>query len=80
MLDDADADEVLSSFARIENHYFVNDGWMRDGQLLETQSIDKMYVLSASPGIPTTNDWISRHIPCVIVQGRYDVVCPVSYL
>ena len=19
----------------------------------------------------------SRHIPCVIIQGRYDVVCPV---
>ena len=21
---------------------------------------------------------IVRHIPCVIVQGRYDVVCPIS--
>ena len=21
--------------------------------------------------------WHSRHIPCVVVQGRYDVVCPV---
>lgn len=20
----------------------------------------------------------SRHIPCVVVQGRYDVICPVS--
>lgn len=31
-----------SAFSRIENHYFVNEGWMRDGQLLEKQAIDKM--------------------------------------
>ncbi|KAG8958415.1 hypothetical protein FRC03_009167 [Tulasnella sp. 419] len=47
------------AFARIESHYFVNGGFMRDGQLLEKQSIDKI-----------------RHIPTVVVQGRYDVVCP----
>ena len=35
---------ALSAFARIENHYFINDGFMRDGQLLEKQEIDKMYV------------------------------------
>ena len=22
----------------------------------------------------------SRHIPCIVVQGRYDVVCPVGSL
>lgn len=50
---------MCSAFARIENHYFVNDvgrelrfrglrahagvqGFMRDGQLLEKQEIDKM--------------------------------------
>jgi hypothetical protein len=27
-----------------ENHYFVNEGFMRDGQLLEKQEIDKMFV------------------------------------
>lgn len=49
----------FSAFARIENHYFVNEvrklrddisgcnnffpqGFMRDGQLLEKQSVDKM--------------------------------------
>ncbi|CAL1716279.1 unnamed protein product [Somion occarium] len=52
-------DDWANAFARIENHYFVNDGWMRDGQLLEKQGIDKI-----------------RHIPCIVVQGRYDVVCP----
>ena len=31
-----------SAFARIENHYFVNDGFMREGQLLDSQEIDKM--------------------------------------
>ncbi|KZT52213.1 prolyl aminopeptidase serine peptidase [Calocera cornea HHB12733] len=54
-------DDWANAFARIENHYFINEGWMRDGQLLEKQSIDKI-----------------RHIPTVIVQGRYDVVCPAT--
>ncbi|KAF7316793.1 Proline iminopeptidase [Mycena chlorophos] len=57
----ADGDEFANSFARIENHYFVNSGFMRDGQLLEPQEIDKI-----------------RHIPCIVVQGRYDVVCPAT--
>jgi proline iminopeptidase len=45
------------AMARIECHYFVNDGFMRDNQLLE--DVDRI-----------------RHIPAVIVQGRYDVICP----
>ncbi|KIL67669.1 hypothetical protein M378DRAFT_185689 [Amanita muscaria Koide BX008] len=57
----AEEDKFALAFARIENHYFVNEGFMRDGQLLEQQSIDKI-----------------RHIPTVIVQGRYDVVCPAT--
>lgn len=48
------------SFARIENHYFVNRGFFEvDDQLL--RDADKI-----------------RHIPGVIVHGRYDVVCPVQ--
>ncbi|KAJ7067013.1 proline iminopeptidase [Mycena amicta] len=57
----AEGDDFANAFARIENHYFVNDGFMRDGQLLEAQEIDKI-----------------RHIPCIVVQGRYDVVCPAT--
>ncbi|KLO17410.1 peptidase S33, proline iminopeptidase 1 [Schizopora paradoxa] len=57
----ATEDDWANAFARIENHYFVNQGWMREGQLLEKQEIDKI-----------------RHIPTVIVQGRYDVVCPAT--
>lgn len=53
------ADEFAVAFARIECHYFVNKGFMREGQLLE--DVDKI-----------------RHIPTVIVQGRYDVVCPIE--
>jgi proline iminopeptidase len=45
------------AFAAIENHYFVNHGFLREGQLLA--DIDRI-----------------AHIPGVIVQGRYDVVCP----
>lgn len=53
-------DKFALAFARIENHYFTNEGFFpRDGFLLEKQNIDKI-----------------RHIPTVIVQGRYDVVCP----
>ncbi|KAL6299254.1 proline iminopeptidase [Sparassis latifolia] len=54
-------DTWANAFARIENHYFINEGFMRDGQLLETQEIDKI-----------------RHIPTLVVQGRYDVVCPAT--
>ncbi|KAG9121961.1 hypothetical protein FRC07_001855 [Ceratobasidium sp. 392] len=54
-------DDWANAFARIENHYFINEGFMREGQLLEKQSIDKI-----------------RHIPTVVVQGRYDVVCPTT--
>ena len=46
-------------FARIEAHYFVNDAFLDDNELIHY--IDKV-----------------RHIPCTIVHGRYDVVCPVS--
>ncbi|QMU19140.1 prolyl aminopeptidase [Gordonia rubripertincta] len=56
-----DADEAHRfdlAFASIENHYFVNYGFLADGQLLD--NIDAI-----------------AHIPGVIVQGRYDVVCPM---
>ncbi|KAH9441483.1 hypothetical protein MJO28_015488 [Puccinia striiformis f. sp. tritici] len=57
----ANEDDFADKFARIECHYFVNGGWMRDGQLLEKEEVDKI-----------------RHIPAVIVQGRYDCVCPAK--
>ena len=41
----AEEDDWANAFARIENHYFVNEGFMRQGQLLESQEIDKMYAL-----------------------------------
>lgn len=48
------------SFARIENHYFVNGGFFEvEGQLL--RDAHKL-----------------KGIPGVIVQGRYDVVCPMA--
>lgn len=54
------ADDFSLAFARIESHYFINDGWLTNGrELLAPANIDKI-----------------RKIPGVIVQGRYDVVCP----
>jgi proline iminopeptidase len=49
--------EMALALARIECHYFVNNGFIDDNQLIN--NIDKI-----------------RNIPAVIVQGRYDVVCP----
>ncbi len=55
-------DEFALAFARIESHYFVNDGWLTGGrELLAKANVDKL-----------------RKIPGVIVQGRYDVVCPAK--
>ena len=53
-------DEFALAVARIECHYFVNDGFLRS----ESQLLDDVGRI--------------RHIPAVIVQGRYDVVCPMT--
>lgn len=51
--------QFADAFARIECHYFVNKGFLKqEDQLL--LNVDRI-----------------RHIPAVIVQGRYDVVCPM---
>ena len=50
--------EFALAFALIENHYFVNKGFLE----YEDQLLDNIDVI--------------RDIPAVIVQGRYDVVCP----
>ena len=50
--------EFALAFALIENHYFVNKGFLEH----ENQLLDNIDVI--------------RDIPAVIVQGRYDVVCP----
>ncbi|KAI0129623.1 Alpha/Beta hydrolase protein [Xylariales sp. AK1849] len=55
----ADSPEWALALARIECHYFVNSGWMKDGQLIEDAHKIKQ-------------------LPIVIVQGRYDVVCPAK--
>ena len=57
-LDDFSDPTFALAFARIENHYFVNAGWLREGQLIA--EVDRI-----------------RHIPAVIVQGRYDLPCPL---
>lgn len=50
--------DYARAFARLENHYFVNGGFLEfDGQIL-------------------ANMGRISHIPGVIVQGRYDMICP----
>ncbi|MEB3285959.1 MAG: prolyl aminopeptidase [Vampirovibrionales bacterium] len=46
-------------FARIENHYFMHQAFLKSNQLIND-----------APKI--------RHIPTVIIHGRYDVICPVK--
>ena len=53
------SDRVALGLARIEAHYFVNDCFLQENQLLS--GIDSI-----------------RHLPCTIVQGRYDMVCPIK--
>jgi proline iminopeptidase len=50
--------EFALAFALIENHYFINKGFLDN----ENQLLDNIDLI--------------RHIPAVIIQGRYDVVCP----
>lgn len=47
-------------FARIENHYFINDAFFK------------------SPNWIIENAQVLKKIPITIVQGRYDVVCPME--
>lgn len=50
--------DYARAFARLENHYFINAGFLeRDGHIL--QRMDQI-----------------AHIPGVIIQGRYDMICP----
>jgi proline iminopeptidase len=48
-------------FACIENHYFVHQGWFPHPNYL-LDNVDKLR---------------RAGVPGVIVQGRYDVVCPM---
>lgn len=50
--------DYARAFARLENHYFRNGGFLdHDG-----------WILAQRPRI--------EHLPAVIVQGRYDMICP----
>ena len=50
--------EYARAFARLENHYFTNGGFLEtDGQILKQMDL-------------------LRKVPGVIVQGRYDMICP----
>lgn len=51
-------DECAVSLARIESHFFMNNCFIRENQILE--DINKI-----------------KDIPCIIVHGQYDIVCPI---
>ncbi len=50
--------EYARAFARLENHYFFNGGFLEEDA----------WIMRERHRI--------RHIPTVIVQGRYDMICP----
>jgi proline iminopeptidase len=53
-----ESESQMRAFARIENHYFVNGGFLRRND----QILSDMHRIARIPG--------------VIVQGRYDMICP----
>ena len=55
-------DAFADAFARIECHYFMHGGWVTGERAL----------------LNPANIAKMKHIPGVIVQGRYDVVCPME--
>ncbi|MBC8943947.1 MULTISPECIES: prolyl aminopeptidase [Xenorhabdus] len=58
---DSFAEEQFAlAFARIENHYFINNGFIDETQ----QLLDHVDVI--------------RHIPAVIIHGRYDMACQLQ--
>ncbi|MDA1285365.1 MAG: prolyl aminopeptidase [Proteobacteria bacterium] len=50
--------EYARAFSRLENHYFINNGFLSEDQAI-LKNMNKI-----------------EHIPGVIVQGRYDMICP----
>ncbi len=50
--------DYARAFARLENHYFINGGFLNEDQQILNR-IDRI-----------------AHIPGVIVQGRFDMICP----
>ncbi len=50
--------EYAKAFARIENHYFINGGFLTQSN----QIIDNLNKI--------------KDIPTIIVQGRFDMICP----
>lgn len=59
VLDHFSEPHTAFSIARIEAHYFVNNGFLEENQLLN--NMDKI-----------------QHIPGFIIQGRYDMICPMQ--
>ncbi|EJU55155.1 prolyl aminopeptidase [Neisseria meningitidis] len=59
--EEVDEDAYASlAIARLENHYFVNGGWLQGDRAI-LNNIGKI-----------------RHIPTIIVQGRYDLCTPMQ--
>lgn len=50
--------DYARAFSRLENHYFINKGFLTDDQAI----LNNMHRI--------------KEIPGVIVQGRYDMICP----
>lgn len=55
--DEFGSDAISLGVGRLEAHYFRNQAFLSDDQLI--RGVERI-----------------RHLPAVIIQGRYDVVCP----
>lgn len=54
----ASRDNTALALARIEAHYFINNVFLAEGEILEC-----VHLL--------------RRLPSIVVQGRYDMICPI---
>ena len=59
VIDHFESTHTALSLARIESHYFMNDSFLEENQILN--NVDKL-----------------QNIPGIIVQGRYDLICPLE--
>lgn len=58
-------------------HSLFRDGWNKDNCSRRRMWKKCTRFVSLSKDYTDNSILISKHIPCTIVQGRYDIVCPV---
>lgn len=76
-LEKAYDDNWSLSHATMESHYFTNNLFIKEGQLLWKNSVDKMrHIPGENTLISDRTPYTANQVLGTIVQGRLDIVCP----